>query len=216
MDSQEKVPFFKLVSSLQLILDLFAEHFGISLVLLGAQYQEVTIPSNLASFCFDSNISNDQCRICYQEAIRKFVAANKDELLFTCHKEMTIYICSTNITVNYQPLYLMARLIQKQELLPYCAACIRSITILPLNIIDESTFDKNGYVKNSKYGVYGITRREYMVLHDIAKGFSNKEIANSMNISTNTVKLHVSHIMKKLHAENRTEAVYSALRKDLL
>jgi DNA-binding NarL/FixJ family response regulator len=51
------------------------------------------------------------------------------------------------------------------------------------------------------------TGRERQVLATLLRGMSNKVIANELNLSQNTVKSHISRIMHKLHAKNRTEAV---------
>ncbi|RUM99936.1 response regulator transcription factor [Pseudaminobacter arsenicus] len=51
------------------------------------------------------------------------------------------------------------------------------------------------------------TERERQVLATLLRGLSNKVIAHELNLSQNTVKSHISHIMRKLHATNRTEAV---------
>jgi DNA-binding NarL/FixJ family response regulator len=52
------------------------------------------------------------------------------------------------------------------------------------------------------------TAREMDVLEALQKGWSNKWIAHSLNISENTIKVHIQRIMRKLHATNRTEAVF--------
>lgn len=49
------------------------------------------------------------------------------------------------------------------------------------------------------------TRREQQVLATLQRGLSNKIIANELNLSHNTVKVHIAHIMRKLRATNRTE-----------
>jgi len=51
------------------------------------------------------------------------------------------------------------------------------------------------------------TARERQVLATLLRGMSNKVIASELNLSQNTVKSHISRIMHKLHAKNRTEAV---------
>jgi DNA-binding NarL/FixJ family response regulator len=51
------------------------------------------------------------------------------------------------------------------------------------------------------------TAREADVLAALQCGRSNKWIAHHLNLSENTVKVHIRHIMRKLHATNRTEAV---------
>jgi DNA-binding NarL/FixJ family response regulator len=61
-----------------------------------------------------------------------------------------------------------------------------------------------------------LTARELEVLKLVAKGMSNKEVADQLYISENTVKNHVRNILEKLHLHSRMEAVMYAVRKRLL
>jgi DNA-binding NarL/FixJ family response regulator len=61
-----------------------------------------------------------------------------------------------------------------------------------------------------------LTERELEVLRLLAKGRQNKEIANELWISERTVKFHVSAILAKLGAGNRTEAVGKAAQLGLV
>ncbi len=63
---------------------------------------------------------------------------------------------------------------------------------------------------------YGISQREHEVLTLIAKGHSNKEIADSLFLSTNTIKTHSSNIFAKLDVKRRTQAVQKATEIGLL
>lgn len=58
-----------------------------------------------------------------------------------------------------------------------------------------------------------LSEREIEVLERIAAGGSNKEIADSLGISTQTVKNHISSILRKLSLNDRTQAVLFALRR---
>lgn len=58
--------------------------------------------------------------------------------------------------------------------------------------------------------------REREVLGLIAKGRSNKEVASDLGLSEDTVKRHVSNLMAKLGAQDRTQAVTEALRRGLI
>ncbi|MEI7770407.1 MAG: response regulator transcription factor [Chloroflexales bacterium] len=58
-----------------------------------------------------------------------------------------------------------------------------------------------------------LSDREIEVLERIASGGSNKEIADSLGISTQTVKNHISSILRKLSLNDRTQAVLFALRR---
>jgi DNA-binding CsgD family transcriptional regulator len=53
----------------------------------------------------------------------------------------------------------------------------------------------------------GITRRELEILELIARGMSNREIAEKLFVSENTVKTHSSRLFDKLSAKRRTQAV---------
>ncbi|MFL5318848.1 MAG: LuxR C-terminal-related transcriptional regulator [Myxococcaceae bacterium] len=61
-----------------------------------------------------------------------------------------------------------------------------------------------------------LTPREMQVLHKLAGGMSNKEIASALDISEHTAKFHVNAVMQKLGVQNRTEAVVRAVRSGLL
>lgn len=55
-----------------------------------------------------------------------------------------------------------------------------------------------------------LSAREYEVLKLIAKGLSNKEIAETLFVSVNTIKSHVQKIFEKLDVQNRTQAIVKA------
>ncbi|WP_275957891.1 helix-turn-helix domain-containing protein [Rhodococcus koreensis] len=52
-----------------------------------------------------------------------------------------------------------------------------------------------------------LTGREHEILEMIADGASNVEIGRALHISTNTVRFHVSNILRKMSVNNRTAAV---------
>jgi DNA-binding NarL/FixJ family response regulator len=61
-----------------------------------------------------------------------------------------------------------------------------------------------------------LTSREVEVLRRIAEGNRNKDIAESLFISEETVKVHVKHIMDKLEAKDRTQAITIAVRRGII
>ena len=61
-----------------------------------------------------------------------------------------------------------------------------------------------------------LTNREMEILRLIARGLSNSEIADSLVISENTVKGHVSNILSKLHLADRTQAAVFAWEQGLI
>ena len=63
---------------------------------------------------------------------------------------------------------------------------------------------------------YSLTFRELTILHPLAAGRSDKEIATELVISPLTVQKHVSNILGKMDVSSRTEAATRALRQGLL
>jgi len=61
-----------------------------------------------------------------------------------------------------------------------------------------------------------LTPRELEVLHELAKGLANKQIADVMNISQHTAKGYLKSILTKLHVADRTEAVTVAIQRGLI
>ena len=61
-----------------------------------------------------------------------------------------------------------------------------------------------------------LTAREIQVLQASVNGACNAEIAESLNITPETVKTHVKNILHKLKARDRTQAVVIALRASLV
>jgi DNA-binding NarL/FixJ family response regulator len=61
-----------------------------------------------------------------------------------------------------------------------------------------------------------LTDREAEVLRLMARGLGNQEIAEKLFVSEATVKTHVAHILDKLRAENRVQAVVAAYEAGLV
>lgn len=62
----------------------------------------------------------------------------------------------------------------------------------------------------------GLSERELEVLHELAAGRANKEIAARLHVSPNTVKTHLANLFAKLGARRRTEAIRHARELGLL
>lgn len=61
-----------------------------------------------------------------------------------------------------------------------------------------------------------ITPREREILALIASGRANKEIASALDVSEDTVKRHVSHILEKLNVNDRAQATAEAIRRGIV
>lgn len=74
----------------------------------------------------------------------------------------------------------------------------------------------NTSAKAFNYPKTPLTKRELEVLHFIKKGLTNEQIGKHLFITERTVKFHITAILSKLNAKNRTEAVDIGLRRGLL
>jgi len=61
-----------------------------------------------------------------------------------------------------------------------------------------------------------LTQREMEILGYMAKGYLNKQIANELDVSEQTVKNHITSILRKLNVNARTQAVVVAIKKGLV
>lgn len=61
-----------------------------------------------------------------------------------------------------------------------------------------------------------LTPREIDVLEQVVTGATNKEIAETLQITENTVKIHLRNILDKLHVKNRIQAAVRAIREGLI
>lgn len=68
------------------------------------------------------------------------------------------------------------------------------------------------YTDDPEHGFIPLSRRETEILTAVTQGLSNKEIASVFCISQQTVKNHMTSILRKLHVEDRTQAAVMALR----
>jgi ATP/maltotriose-dependent transcriptional regulator MalT len=99
----------------------------------------------------------------------------------------------------------------------------RAAAVVPLNCLvrlqrafSPPTADSTSRDTAKPRLVEQLTRRELEVLEMLAAGRSNQTIAADLVVSLDTVKKHVSHVLGKLGATNRTEAVARARELDLI
>ena len=88
------------------------------------------------------------------------------------------------------------------------AVCPPHLTLLLLRYVNRLAKSAPIYRLRADLG---LTRRQQQLLALVEKGWTNKEIANSLNLSEQTVKNHIHRILRQVHAEDRYEAV-EALR----
>lgn len=105
--------------------------------------------------------------------------------------------------------------VQPEELARAIRAAQRNEAVLHPEVATKLMAEFNG-PRPPENQVEQLTEREMDVLRLIAKGKSNKEIADTLIISEKTVKTHVSNILSKLHLADRTQAAIYALRQRLV
>ena len=91
------------------------------------------------------------------------------------------------------------------------AAQVRHVAEGGRSLSPESAEKLSQFIVSEK-----LSEREIQVLGLISHGKSNKEIASLLFVSEDTVKMHVKNILRKLHANDRTQAVVIAIQRGLL
>lgn len=92
---------------------------------------------------------------------------------------------------------------------------VREVAIrveVPVPVMMPGAFTRN----EARLGQLGITPRELEILEAMAAGYSNREIAERMYVSENTVKTHAARLFDKLSARRRTQAVQRAKEAGLI
>lgn len=89
-------------------------------------------------------------------------------------------------------------------------------SLVATNLLDEfKRLDENGKQEVKKADDEVLSPREEEVLRLVAHGDTNKQIADTLSISDNTVKTHLRNIMDKLHLANRSQAAAYAAKKSV-
>ena len=76
-----------------------------------------------------------------------------------------------------------------------------------LNIVKKEKIDPK---------IENLTEKELEILTLIAKGYKNKQIADTIYITEGTVKVHINNMLRKLGVSDRTQALIKAMENDLI
>lgn len=77
---------------------------------------------------------------------------------------------------------------------------------------DKVAQPAENHLKREDSHSYGLTNREWDILDCLARGYSNKKIAESLHIADGTVKNHICHIFDKLQLRDRTQVALFAVK----
>jgi len=108
--------------------------------------------------------------------------------------------------------------INPDDLVSAVIGAYRGRSYLPPSMTSKvfEEFNRLAVRQNEKAGTRGLTRREMDVLQLVAKGSSNREIAQMLFISEKTVKNHLTSIFQKLGVQDRTQAALRAIKTGLV
>lgn len=96
------------------------------------------------------------------------------------------------------------------------ATVIHLLRLWPNRNRDPVPHSRRGDTRGSRWAVPSLTPREIEVLGLLAAGRSTRQMAEQLYVSQATVRTHVEHVLGKLQAHSRLEAVVMATRKGLL
>jgi predicted ATPase/DNA-binding CsgD family transcriptional regulator len=100
----------------------------------------------------------------------------------------------------------------------------KNLAVRPFTSLIEETLFKSGTRpeesrksdSEERSSNAGLTRRQLEILVLIAEGFTNKEIADKLFLSTRTVDMHVSHILERLNCRTRIDAINKAKEAEII
>lgn len=136
------------------------------------------------------------------------IAANdQDELLFDAIRVGAAAYCTRDVEPDE-----LARIIRQVSAGEYIInEIVLSRPFVATRVLEQ--FRELSRLDPSKPTVFSpLTPREIEILDNVARGNSNKEIASNLGISDQTVKNHITSILRKLQVNDRTQAVIYALR----
>lgn len=84
------------------------------------------------------------------------------------------------------------------------------------NLLAANYINREFSGKNNSNGRIEVTKREKEIIELISLGYSNKEIAEKINLSTSTVDAHRYNILKKLEVKNTAEMIIKALKAKII
>jgi DNA-binding NarL/FixJ family response regulator len=149
------------------------------------------------------------------KAIRDAVPATKILMLTVSDEEEDLYEAIKAGANGY-----LLKEISIEEVADAIRAVVQGQSLISPSMASKLLNEFNTLVRRSEekaqYPAPRLTERELEVLKLVATGMSNREIAEQLYISENTVKNHVRNILEKLHLHSRMEAVVYAVREKLL
>lgn len=101
-----------------------------------------------------------------------------------------------------------------RRILGSIAASARARTIEPIRVQEEPRHEPVPAATKTSPGL--LSPRELKVLRLIAQGWSNRQIAEAVYLSVNTIEFHAKSIYRKLSVKSRTQAVHEAMQHGLL
>jgi two-component system, NarL family, competent response regulator ComA len=111
----------------------------------------------------------------------------------------------------------MLKTVNKEQLVRNVRCALQGEVILPLSLVKQlrrTTFHESDSKK--EIDAEAISNKEYNILKEIAKGKSNKEIAENLLISQRSLEYSITNIFQKLNVKSRIEAAMKAKQIGLL
>jgi two-component system NarL family response regulator len=146
-------------------------------------------------------------------AISEAVPAAKILMLTVSDEEEDLYEAVKAGATGY-----LLKEISIEEVANAIRAVVTGQSLISPSMASKLLSEFNNLAKQAQQKVIApkLTDRELQVLKLVAQGMSNREAAETLFISENTVKNHVRNILEKLHLHSRMEAVVYAVREKLL
>ncbi|MDR0434604.1 MAG: LuxR C-terminal-related transcriptional regulator [Gracilibacteraceae bacterium] len=211
--------------NLQTVQDYLSEREQAFLVLVDEAGVEITLPSRMPLFCFRLAQTDAVCAACYSYCLAPGRGSEAKEWNWTCSRGLEHIIIQTAFrdakgTGNGEKRFFLIGGRGSGKDIAELTRITSAFYRLPLSFGRIGTGERAGEesrAENRATGnTYDLTAQELVVLSHMARGLGNKDIAELLYVSSNTVKTHITHILGKMGAKNRTEASLLAVKERLM
>ncbi|MDR1962060.1 MAG: response regulator transcription factor [Gracilibacteraceae bacterium] len=203
---------------LQTVQDYLSEREKAFLVLVDGLGEEITLPSRMPLSCFRLAQADAVCADCYRRCLEAEREEGAAEWRWDCPHGMGHIVIRTAFWRGESQLFLIAGRCADKHITEL-ARVVAAFYQLPLRFDRGADENSESAGKQPESGLRGnayfLTPQELAVLGHMARGLGNKDIAEALFVSVNTIKSHITHILAKMGAKNRTEASLIAVNEGI-
>jgi DNA-binding CsgD family transcriptional regulator len=202
---------------LQTVQDYLSEREKAFLVLTDETGAEITLPSRMPLTCFRRGQTDAGCARCYRLCLAAGAKGGAGQWTWLCpHGLEHVALMTAFVDQDSGGRYFLLAGRSPGKNITELARVTAAFYSLPLRLKRAGAEKSGESERPPASNTYDLTAQELVVLTHMARGLGNRDIAELLFVSINTIKTHITHILTKMEAKNRTEAALIAVRESML